>query len=58
MELLPQIPLDQTLFISKEGLKKIIENVNSSCPERNFLYTSDYKVELPIRMKKHGFGSE
>ena len=44
MELLPEIPSDQKLFISKEGLKQIVDNFDSSCPERNFFYTSDYKV--------------
>ena len=36
----------------------ILQNFDPTAPERNFLWTSDYKVELPVRVKKSGSGSE
>lgn len=55
---LPKLPEDETLHISSEGLDHILQNFDPSVPERNFLWTSDYKVELPVRIKKSGRGSE
>ena len=58
MDLLPKLPENESINISKEGLDYIIKNFNPENPDKNFLWTTDYKVELPVRVKKHGFGSE
>jgi long-chain-fatty-acid--CoA ligase ACSBG len=46
------------MFISGEGLNHILSNLDPLNQSKNFLWTTDYKVELPIRVKKHGPGSE
>jgi long-chain-fatty-acid--CoA ligase ACSBG len=58
MSNLPKIPDDEYLSISKEGLEYILNNFDQQIPERNFLWTVDYHVELPVRVKKSGHGSE
>lgn len=58
MDNLPKIGHDESLNISTEGLAHILNNFDPNCPERNFLWTVDYKVELPVRVKKVGPGSE
>jgi long-chain-fatty-acid--CoA ligase ACSBG len=45
------------MSISGEGLNHILANLDHNNPSRNFLWTTDYKVELPVRVKKHGPGS-
>lgn len=57
MSNLPKIPEDENLVISKEGLEYIINNFDPQVPDKNFLWTTDYKVELPVRVKKTGKGS-
>lgn len=37
-------------------MQYILDNFDPKCPERNFLWTTDYKVELPVRVKKEGAG--
>ncbi len=58
MQYLPKPPADENLLISNEGLENIIKNLDKQCPERNFLWCTDYKTELPVRVKKTGPGSE
>lgn len=58
MDSLPKLPHDETLHISAEGLHSIIQSFDPACPERNFLWTTDFRRELPIRIKKSGPGSE
>lgn len=58
MDNLPKIGHDESLNISTEGLSYILNNFDPNCPQRNFLWTVDYKVELPVRVKKVGPGSE
>ena len=58
MSNLPKIPEDQNLVVSKEGLEYIINHFDPQVPDKNFLWTTDYKVELPVRVKKAGKGSE
>jgi long-chain-fatty-acid--CoA ligase ACSBG len=55
---LPKIPDDEYLSLSKEGLEYILNNFDQQVPDRNFLWTTDYRVELPVRVKKSGPGSE
>ena len=57
MDSLPKIPEDESLHISAQGLNEIINSFDSSCPDRNFLWTTDFRKELPIRLKKSGPGS-
>jgi long-chain-fatty-acid--CoA ligase ACSBG len=58
MSNLPKIPDDEYLSVSKEGLEYILANFDVQVPDRNFLWTTDYRVELPVRVKKGGPGSE
>jgi long-chain-fatty-acid--CoA ligase ACSBG len=58
MNTLPKIPDDEYLSVSKEGLEFILANFDPQVPDRNFLWTTDYRVELPVRVKKSGPGSE
>jgi long-chain-fatty-acid--CoA ligase ACSBG len=55
---LPKLPEDEQAVISKEGMQYILDHFDPSQPERNFLWTTDYRVELPLRIKKTGKGSE
>jgi len=55
---LPKIPEDEYTCISNKGLEYIINNFDPQVPDRNFLWTTDYRVELPVRVKKTGPGSE
>lgn len=41
---LPKLPEDEVLHISSEGLDHILKSFDSSVPEKNFLWTADYKV--------------
>lgn len=58
MHTLPRLPEDELLSISKEGMEYILKHFDPQRPERNFLWTTDYRVELPVRVKKDGPGSE
>jgi len=58
MSSLPKIPEDEYINISSQGLEYILNHVDPQTPEKNFLWTTDYRVELPIRVKKEGSGSE
>lgn len=54
---LPKLPEDEVLHVSNKGMQYIMNNFDPNVPERNFLWTSDYRVELPVRVKKSGKGS-
>jgi long-chain-fatty-acid--CoA ligase ACSBG len=36
----------------------MLKNFDSMDPSKNVIWTTDYQVELPVRVKKHGPGSE
>jgi hypothetical protein len=44
MDTLPKIGSNEQVNISSEGLSYILNNFDQSCPERNFLWTSDYRI--------------
>jgi hypothetical protein len=54
---LPYPQKDEIIFISNEGLKKMLDNFDPKCPEKGFYWTSDYRTELPIFVKQAGIGS-
>ncbi len=54
----PKLGDDEFFYISKEGLAKILTKYDPKVPGRHMTWTTDYNVELPIRMKKSGPGSE
>jgi long-chain-fatty-acid--CoA ligase ACSBG len=58
MDILPKLPSDESMEISGKGLEYILKNYDPEVPDRNFLWTSDFRVELPVRVKKTGLGSE
>ena len=45
-------------FIIALGIAYILKNFDPQVPDRNFLWTTDYRVELPVKVKKSGKGSE
>lgn len=45
---------DEYLFVSPEGLQKLAEVYDPKDPLKNINWTVDYKMELPIRMKREG----
>lgn len=57
MDTLPKISQNENIDVSTEGLSYILKNFDATCPDRNFLWTTDYKTELPVRVKKSGPGS-
>ena len=54
---LPKLPEDEVMHVSSQGLEHILNNFDPNVPARNFLWTTDYRVELPVRVKKSGKGS-
>ena len=55
---LPKLPEDEIMHVSAQGMEHILKNFDPNVPARNFLWTTDYRVELPVRVKKTGKGSE
>lgn len=49
---------DLTLSISPKGIANLAMNSDPKDPDKNLIWTTDAKVELPIIMKKFGQGSE
>lgn len=49
---------DETIYISSEGLQKLMSNYRPHHDGEGVSWTADYLTELPIRMKKYGPGSE
>lgn len=54
---LPPIADDEFLYISNEGLKRLTQSWDSKNPQKNFNWTTDYTLEMPIRLKKTGPGT-
>ena len=53
---LPPVSEDEFLYISNDGLKRLTESWDPKNPLKNFNWTTDYTLELPIRLKKTGPG--
>jgi len=49
---------DETIYLSSEGLQKLMSNYRPHHEGEGLNWTTDYLAELPIRMKKYGPGSE
>ena len=49
---------DLTINISPQGLVQLATNTLPNDPQKNIVWTTDAKVELPIIMKKFGQGGE
>lgn len=47
---------DEFLYISNEGLKRLNEIWSPSQSDKHLNWTTDYTVELPIRVRKEGYG--
>lgn len=54
--LLPKIDDDEYLYFSPEGFQKLASIYDPKDPYKNFNWTNDYTLELPIRLKKQGPG--
>lgn len=50
--------MEEYFHISPEGLKQLAANFDPLEPMKNVNWTTNYHLELPIRMKKSGPGSE
>ena len=55
---LPEFDKDLQLVISREGMEYINQNFDPKVPERNVLWTTDYRREIPLRLDKTGPGAE
>ncbi|EGR28339.1 hypothetical protein IMG5_177990 [Ichthyophthirius multifiliis] len=49
---------DEYFYCSPEGLQRIGQVYDKNDPQKNINWTTDYTLEMPIRMKKKGPGSE
>ena len=49
---------DDLLFISPQGYQRAASLYDPQEPAKNLMWTTDYTVELPIKIKKSGPGSE
>lgn len=54
---LPKPNAEETLHISNEGLEYIMKNFDPKCPQKNFNWVADYRVELPVKVKKTGLAA-
>lgn len=46
----------ENLYISASGLQKLISIYDPSNPQKNVDWTTDFSIELPIKIKKEGAG--
>lgn len=53
-----EISHEEYLYMSPEGLERLSTLLDPAKPNKNILWTNDYTVELPIRVKREGPGSE
>ena len=49
---------DETIFISSPGFQKLMARYEGENGGQDVIWTSDYNIELPIKLKKAGSGSE
>jgi long-chain-fatty-acid--CoA ligase ACSBG len=49
---------DETIYISAPGFERLMARYDGENGGKDILWTTDYNLELPIRMKKSGCGSE
>lgn len=54
----PKLDDDEYFYCSPEGFQKVASNYDPKDPYKNYNWTNDYTLELPIRVKKSGPGSE
>ena len=50
--------MEEKVYISEEGMKQLLKEFDAKDPLKNVLWTTNYKMELPIRVKRSGPGSE
>ena len=48
---------DYNLSISPQGLSDLVKNYDPKNPQKNFIWTTDPRVELPVLQAKEGAGS-
>ena len=46
------------MYISEEGMKHILSVFDPKDPDKNTIWTTNYRMELPLRIRKSGGGSE
>lgn len=49
---------EEKVFISEEGMKEILNLYDPKDPHKNVYWTTNYRLEMPIRVKREGAGSE
>jgi len=54
----PKLANNEYLYISSEGMQKLAQVWDPKDSSKDFNWTVDYTMELPIRVKKSGPGSE
>lgn len=56
--ILPNLSEDEFVYLSNEGLKRLNQIWNPAQPDKHLNWTTDYTVELPIRVRKEGYGAQ
>lgn len=46
----------ENIFISPSGLTRLVSLYDQSNPMKNIEWTTDFSIELPIKLKKQGPG--
>ena len=54
---LPPLSDDECLFLSNDGFKRLAQCWDPKIPLKNYEWTTDYTLELPIKLKKSGPGT-
>ncbi|EAR97244.2 acyl-CoA synthetase (AMP-forming)/AMP-acid ligase II (macronuclear) [Tetrahymena thermophila SB210] len=57
-QFLPKLDDNEYLYCSPEGFQRLASVYDPKDPYKNYNWTLDYTLELPIRVKKSGPGSE
>ena len=50
--------MEEQVYISEEGMKHILKAFDPMDPLKNIIWTTNYRMELPLRIRKSGAGSE
>ncbi|CAD8089571.1 unnamed protein product [Paramecium sonneborni] len=50
--------MEEKVYISEEGMRQLLKEFDIKDPLKNVQWTTNYRMELPIRVKKSGPGSE
>lgn len=52
----PSLEDNEYFYCSPEGFQKLASLYDPKDPYKHFNWTNDYTIEMPIRIKKSGYG--